>query len=210
MIWEARMTQRAHFLAAILLAGAALAVSAVAARADRFHGGHFGGGVFYGPRFAVGPYYPYDAPPPVYAAPYPAPCPAPYPAPYPAPAYANPPAAMAQPAQYAIYFEFDRDQLTQEARAAVQRAAAAYRAGGQPHVQLIGHTDRAGAPSYNVALSQRRAETVRDALIRSGIPTGALSIAWRGENDPAVTTPDGAREPRNRRVLIVVGSGPVS
>jgi outer membrane protein OmpA-like peptidoglycan-associated protein len=179
-----------------------------AAQAQRFHG-RFG---FYGPRFYVGPsyysYYPYYAPPPVYVAP-----PAYYyppPVAYPAPAAPPPPAASVPPAQYTVYFEFDHDQLTADAAAVVQRAAAAYRAGGNPPIHVIGFTDRAGTPSYNLSLSQRRAETVRQTLIRDGVPRNAITIAWRGENDPEVQTPVGAREPRNRRVLIVMGTGPIS
>jgi len=203
-----------RFVLALSLSFIALATSTIVAEAQhfraRFGGPVFGRPVFVGPRFAVGPFfYPYYAPyyaPPVYAAPYP--YPAPYPAP--APAYAPPPAASAQPTQYTIYFEFDRDQLTGQTSALVQRVAAAYRAGGNPPVQVIGHTDRAGTPGYNVALSRRRAETVRNALINAGIPAGAISMAWRGENDPAIDTPSGAREPRNRRVLVVIGNGPTS
>ena len=209
------MTGRDRFALALLLAGSALATSPLIAQARSFHGGPvFGRPVFSGPRFAFGafyyPYYaPYYAPPPVYAVPYPAPYPAPYPTPYPA-GYPAPPAANAVSAPYTIYFEFDRDQLTAQARAVVQRIATAYRAGGNPPVQVIGHTDRAGTPPYNVALSRRRAETVRNALINAGIPARAISIAWRGEDDPAVDTPQGAREPRNRRVLVVIGAGPTS
>jgi outer membrane protein OmpA-like peptidoglycan-associated protein len=145
---------------------------------------------------------PYYAAPPVYAAPYPAPsCPL---------SCGLSGARGAQSAPYTIYFEFDRDQLTAQTSAVVQRVAAAYRAGGNPPVQVIGHTDRAGTPPYNVALSRRRAETVRNALISAGIPARAISIAWRGEDEPAVDTPQGAREPRNRRVLVIVGAGPIS
>lgn len=204
------MTQCGRFVFALLLSFIALATSTIVAEAQHFRG-RFGGPVFVGPRFVFGPYYPYYyAPPPVYALPYPAPYPVPYPSPYPAPAVYPPPPAAAQPAQYTIYFEFDRAQLTRTASTVVQRAAAAYRASGNPPVQVVGHTDRAGTPPYNVSLSQRRAETVRDALINAGIPARAISIAWRGEDDPAVDTPQGTREPRNRRVLVVIGAGPTS
>jgi OOP family OmpA-OmpF porin len=200
---------------AIALPIVALCAWPLSAQAQRFHGGFGWNGGWYAPRYAVRPYYPYYPPyyaPPIYAAP-----PAYY---YPPPpvAYAPPPppppmsqaGPAAQPAQYTVYFEFDHDQLTREASAVVQRAAETYRAGGNPPIAVVGHTDRAGTPSYNLALSQRRAATVRAALVRAGVPADAISISWRGEDDPQVPTPDGAREPQNRRVRIVIGAGATS
>ena len=205
---------RLHNAIALLIV--ALCAVPFSAQAQHFHGGGFGWrGGWYAPRYAVGPYYPYYpyyAPPPVYAAP-----PAYYYPPPPPVAYAPPPqqpvpqaGPAAQPAQYTVYFEFDHDQLTREASAVVQRAAAAYRAGRNAPISVVGHTDRAGTPTYNVALSQRRAETVRAALVRAGVPAQAIAISWRGEDDPQVPTPNGAREPQNRRVLILIGAGPTS
>jgi outer membrane protein OmpA-like peptidoglycan-associated protein len=45
---------------------------------------------------------------------------------------------------------------------------------------------------------------VRQELTRRGVPDGEIATAGRGESDPAVPTPDGVREPRNRRVEIVL------
>ena len=72
-------------------------------------------------------------------------------------------------------------------------------------VFVEGHADRAGPQGYNVELSERRAEQVRQALIREGITVGdldELKTAARGESDPAVQTPDGVAEQANRRVEI--------
>jgi hypothetical protein len=45
--------------------------------------------------------------------------------------------------------------------------------------------------------------TVHEALVRDGVPDGAIAEAWRGKENPAVPTPDGVCEPRDRRVEIV-------
>ena len=70
-------------------------------------------------------------------------------------------------------------------------------------VQVTGYTDTSGSVPYNQRLSQRRAKHVADVLVRMGVPPQALAIAGAGENNLAVPTPDGVREPRNRRVTIV-------
>ena len=67
-----------------------------------------------------------------------------------------------------------------------------------------GHTDKSGPDSYNMALSLRRANTVKDALVREGVPATAISVIGKGETQPLVQTADGVREPQNRRVEIVI------
>jgi len=58
------------------------------------------------------------------------------------------------------------------------------------------------AEAYDQNLSQRRAETVRDALLNDGFDVRAISIAGRGYREPLVPTPPHTAEPRNRRVEI--------
>jgi OmpA-OmpF porin, OOP family len=127
-------------------------------------------------------------PPPVAAAPPPPPAPAPAP----------------PPRQFVVYFEFDKSDLTPEGAKVVQDAAAAYKATGSARIAVTGYTDLAGTQQYNLGLSKRRADTVRAALVRQGVPDGAIAEAWRGKQNPAVPTPDGVREPRNRRVEIML------
>ena len=127
-------------------------------------------------------------------------------APPPAAAAPPPPPAAAPPAmqkQFVVYFEFDRSNLTPEGARVVQDAAAAFRATGSARVAVSGYTDLAGTQQYNIGLSKRRADTVRAGLIRAGVPDGAIAESWHGKQNPAVPTPDGVREPRNRRVEIV-------
>ncbi|MDP1748828.1 MAG: OmpA family protein, partial [Reyranella sp.] len=67
-----------------------------------------------------------------------------------------------------------------------------------------GHTDTSGPEAYNMALSLRRANTVKDALVREGVPATAITVIGRGEAGLLVKTADGVREPQNRRVEIVI------
>ncbi len=55
-----------------------------------------------------------------------------------------------------------------------------------------------------MALSLRRANVVKDALVRNAVPAQAIAVVGRGESQPLVATADGVREPQNRRVEIVL------
>ena len=72
------------------------------------------------------------------------------------------------------------------------------------HISATGHADRAGSEDYNMALSLRRADSVREALIAGGVSADAITVAGRGESEPAVPTADGVKEQANRRVVIVL------
>ncbi len=135
------------------------------------------------------------APPP----PAPAAAPAPVAAPAATPA---PPAAMAKQ-NFIVFFDFDKSNLTPEGQKIVDAAAAAYKKGGSAKISLAGYTDLAGTAAYNLKLSQRRAETVRAALVKDGVPDNQIAASWFGKDNPRVPTADGVREPQNRRVEIM-------
>ncbi len=102
-----------------------------------------------------------------------------------------------------VFFDFDSTVITPEADAVLNDVAAQYAAaGGAMLVDVIGYTDRSGSAAYNQALSVRRAEAVRNALVAKGVADSSILTAGRGENDPLVATPDGVREPSNRRAEI--------
>jgi outer membrane protein OmpA-like peptidoglycan-associated protein/opacity protein-like surface antigen len=106
-----------------------------------------------------------------------------------------------------VYFGWDEDDLTDRARQTLNEVAQNYRATGQAAVTLAGHADRSGSAGYNVGLSQRRANAVRDYLVSLGVPGGSITSQAFGETRPAVETADGVREPDNRRVEITFGPG---
>ena len=108
--------------------------------------------------------------------------------------------------KFTVYFGFDSAELTQEAQPVLQQAVAEFRRRADARIDVAGHTDRAGSLEYNRALSKRRADAVRDALAASGVTAGRIDGAALGELVTDVDTPDGVREPLNRRVEIVVSS----
>ena len=113
------------------------------------------------------------------------------------------PAAPAAPS-FIVFFDWDRSNLSAQALNTIKQAAGSYKTKGSARVTATGHTDKSGPESYNMALSLRRANTVKDALVREGVPATAISVIGKGETQPLVQTADGVREPQNRRVEIVI------
>ena len=113
----------------------------------------------------------------------------------------------AGPSRVRLYFRFDEAGITK--RAAAKLDDLARRTADLPRVRFgaTGHADRAGPPGYNMDLSGRRARRVREALAARGVARDAISVAARGERDPAVATPDGVRARANRRVVVTVRPG---
>ena len=126
------------------------------------------------------------------------------PAPPPMPVTAAPPAPVVPQAQmFIVFFEFDKSTLTADGKNVVDAAAAAFRS-GKSNVAIAGYTDAAGSQSYNLALSKRRADTVKAALERDGVPASAINESYHGKENQRVPTADGVREPQNRRVEIMM------
>jgi OmpA-OmpF porin, OOP family len=115
-----------------------------------------------------------------------------------------PPAPAVAPPSFMVFFDWDRSNLSQQALNTIRQAAAAFKAKGNARITATGHTDTSGPEAYNMALSLRRANAVKDALVREGVPAQAITVIGRGEQGLLVQTADGVREPQNRRVEIVI------
>jgi OmpA-OmpF porin, OOP family len=113
-------------------------------------------------------------------------------------------AAPAAMRQYNVYFEFDKSALTPQARQIVDQAADTMRREKDSRIELVGKADLAGTDPYNMALSHRRADTVRSTLLADGVPANQIEERWVGEREPPVPTAPGVREPRNRVVEITL------
>ena len=124
----------------------------------------------------------------------------------PAPEAAASPASAPAPApqSFTVYFAFNKSTLTPDARRIIGEAAAYAKQHGAAAIKLDGYTDLAGTAKYNLALSKRRAEVVRHMLLTQGIEASRITVKAYGKSNPAVPTPEGVREPRNRRAVIVI------
>ncbi len=123
------------------------------------------------------------------------------PAPAPAPDYVH---------NYVVFFDFDRSNLTREAREIVSHAVQTARMNGPVRVTVTGHTDTVGSHQYNQALSERRAMAVKNEIVRMGFNSSEIATSGRSFDDPLVATGPGVREPQNRRAMINIGNAPVA
>jgi hypothetical protein len=115
-----------------------------------------------------------------------------------------PPPPVAAPQSFMVFFDWDRSNLSQQAVQTIGQAAAAFKTRGSARITATGHTDTSGPENYNMALSLRRANSVKNELVRQGVPADAVQVIGRGEAGLLVQTGDGVREPQNRRVEIVI------
>jgi len=116
-----------------------------------------------------------------------------------------PPAMATRPMPPAtVYFDTGSSTLSPQSMASIRQISADYKTKGNATVALTGHTDTVGAPDLNTALAQRRADAVRNALVREGVPAAAITTAAQGEASLPVQTADNVDERRNRSVDIAV------
>jgi len=109
------------------------------------------------------------------------------------------PASM-RPLDTVIYFEFDSAVLDQSSVQIVNAHASYLQNNPASRVRLAGHTDERGTREYNIALGERRADTVRRALLLRGVSRAQLTVVSYGEELPAVSGTGEGAWARNRRV----------
>lgn len=102
-----------------------------------------------------------------------------------------------------VYFDFDSADIRADSQSVVA-AHARYLAGAPAQkVRLEGHADERGSREYNIGLGERRAQSVRRALLLQGVAEVQLSTVSYGEERPAVAGSDEQAYAANRRVEIV-------
>lgn len=133
------------------------------------------------------------------------------PPPAPAPMADNGP-DMSQPmkaedAMYLVFFDFDKSNIGQGGQSVVDAVAQEIKSRNLNAVNVVGNTDTSGSNKYNNKLAMRRANSVRDALVKRGVDASLIRVSGRGEDNLLVQTPDGVREPANRRAEITFDGG---
>lgn len=117
---------------------------------------------------------------------------------------APPPAEPMKPedAMYLVFFDFDKSDIGPGAANVLDAVAQEVKSRNLTALHVVGHADASGPNKYNDKLSMRRANAVRDALIQRGVDAALIRVDGRGEDELLVKTPDGVREPANRRAQI--------
>ena len=109
-------------------------------------------------------------------------------------------AAAAAMLRAPVYFEYDQDELSSDARVTLDAKLPYLSANASVKMRLVGHTDSRGSDEYNLALGQRRAAAVKRYLVERGIATARLEVVSMGEEQPASSGDDESEFGRNRRV----------
>lgn len=98
-----------------------------------------------------------------------------------------------------IHFDFDRSDLTEEAKQILVNNASLLRAAPQVNVLIEGHTDERGSDEYNLALGERRAISARNFLTSLGVAADRLRIISYGEEMPMALERNEDAWAKNRR-----------
>ena len=99
-----------------------------------------------------------------------------------------------------FYFEFDSSALTQQSINQLNAHIAVLRQETDRNVRLEGHADERGTREYNMALGERRANSVRDYMVANGIATYRIETVSYGEERPVAYGSGESNWSQNRRV----------
>ncbi|HYV65451.1 MAG TPA: OmpA family protein [Myxococcales bacterium] len=100
-------------------------------------------------------------------------------------------------------FDFDKVHLRPEGVTKVEHAVKVMQEEPSMHVVVEGYTDSIGSDAYNLKLSERRAETVRNLMVEKGISASRITTRGLGEADPVASNKTAAGRAENRRVEII-------
>lgn len=99
-------------------------------------------------------------------------------------------------------FDFNSAKLKPAGEARVDEVVRALKGDPHLHVRVEGHTDSVGSDAYNMRLSERRANSVRDYMVAQGIESGRIATEGYGESKPEASNKTAEGRARNRRVEI--------
>ena len=109
-----------------------------------------------------------------------------------------------KPISFILYFEEGSTVLLKDSKNTLSELFAEVAKRQAVEVQVTGHTDTVGKQSDNDRLSEERAQAIREMLIAQGLKSNFIRAVGRGSRELLIPTPPNIREPRNRRVEVIV------
>ena len=107
-----------------------------------------------------------------------------------------------------ILFDFDSSTLRPEGYNNLQKLVSIINRDTDTILVIVGHTDSSGDDSYNLRLSERRAQSASTYMISQGLPASRIQTVGRGEYEPiAENTTDAGRQ-KNRRIEVAIVASP--
>lgn len=101
-----------------------------------------------------------------------------------------------------ITFATDSAQISSNFYSSLNNLATSFKQYDQNSVEIVGHTDSTGSHTYNVSLSQRRAQSVADYLVAQGVNASRVSTRGVGPDQPVASNANEAGRSQNRRVEV--------
>ncbi|WP_350557623.1 peptidoglycan-associated lipoprotein Pal [Psychrobacter sp. CAL346-MNA-CIBAN-0220] len=101
--------------------------------------------------------------------------------------------------QAVVYFDFDSSEITAQSSSVLNQHASLLSSNSAASVIVAGHTDERGSREYNIALGERRAQSVRSYLTTQGIAADNIKVISYGEERPAVAGTTEEAYAQNRR-----------
>ena len=108
-----------------------------------------------------------------------------------------------QPFHFILYFKKDT-LLTPDSNKLIPDIIKSIQERNSTDTTVVGHTDTLGSKDYNMALSRKRADSVKDLLIDQGVEANNINTTSHGKENPLIKTEDNVSEPGNRRVEVIV------
>ena len=103
-----------------------------------------------------------------------------------------------------VYFETNKYNISNNSKLALDKLQKIFAEYPETNILVEGHTDNVGTDTYNLGLSQRRADAVGNSLKATGISSSRLITRWYGESQPKVANDSDTNRAMNRRVQFVI------
>ena len=103
-----------------------------------------------------------------------------------------------------VYFETNKYNINRNSKLALDKLQKIFAEYPETNILIEGHTDNVGTDTYNMGLSQRRADAVGNYLRSAGVASSRLITRWYGESQPKVPNDSEANKALNRRVQFVI------
>jgi outer membrane protein OmpA-like peptidoglycan-associated protein len=103
-----------------------------------------------------------------------------------------------------IFFDTGKAGLKPGAKSTLTKIADQLKGESAMTIAVEGHTDSVGSEATNLALSEKRAEAVREFLVSAGVPSDRITSSGKGEAEPVATNKTAAGRQQNRRVELVI------
>lgn len=103
-----------------------------------------------------------------------------------------------------VYFDTNKSNVNAASQTTLTKLVGILKEYPETNVVVVGHTDSTGSATYNMTLSEKRAKSVTNHFVNSGLSTSRFTTQWFGEEQPEYTNETAEGRAKNRRVNVVI------